>query len=56
MWHAQAVKRDPKKLSKSWSMIGMIHLMKKEYFKSMHAYDKLPVQTKVHTRGGSTLY
>lgn len=41
----QAVKMDPK-MTTCWSMIGMIHLMKKDYFKSMHAYEKLPVQTK----------
>ena len=41
----QAVKMDPK-MTTCWSMIGMIHLMKKDYFKSMHAYEKLPKQTK----------
>jgi len=41
----QAVSLDPK-MTTCWSMIGMIHLMKKDYFKSMHAYEKLPKQTK----------
>ena len=33
----EAVKHDPE-MHSCWSMIGMIYLMKKEYFKSMHAY------------------
>ena len=41
----EAVKHDPE-MHSCWSMIGMIYLMKKEYFKSMHAYEKLPTQTK----------
>lgn len=41
----QAVQMDPE-MTTCWSMIGMIQLMKKEYFKSMHAYEKLPTQTK----------
>jgi tetratricopeptide (TPR) repeat protein len=40
-----AVKKDPS-MTVCHSMIGMIYLMQKNYFKSMHAYEKLPQQTK----------
>jgi len=41
----KAVKKDPR-MTVCFSMIGMIYLMQKKYFKSMHAYEKLPEQTK----------
>jgi len=41
----KAVKKDPK-MTACHSMIGMIYLMQKNYFKSMHAYEKLEEQTK----------
>jgi len=40
-----AVRKDPSMVA-CHSMIGMIYLMQKNYFKSMHAYEKLPQQTK----------
>jgi len=41
----KAVLKDPS-MTVCHSMIGMIYLMQKNYFKSMHAYEKLPDQTK----------
>jgi len=41
----KAVEKDPS-MTTCWSMIGMIHLMKKNYFDSMHAYERLPEQNK----------
>jgi len=41
----KAVVKDPS-MTVCHSMIGMIYLMQKNYFKSMHAYEKLPEQTK----------